>query len=95
MSTVFLFGAGASYGSGECYPKNPPLGPGLFAELQRWGGVAATVDEDLRRTFEGDFEKGMEHFFRTRNSDITPFLREMADYFAQFEPGPNNYYGQS
>jgi hypothetical protein len=94
MSTVFLFGAGASYGSGECYPENPPLGFQLFDELQRWGGVASTVDEPLRRAFKEDFEEGMEDFFRARNQDITRFLREMADYFAQFEPGPKNYYGQ-
>jgi len=94
MSTVFLFGAGASKGSGDCYPENPPLGSELFDELQRRGGVASTVDADLRRTFRADFEKGMADFFRARNPDITPFLREMADYFAQFEPGPKNYYGQ-
>ena len=38
MSTVFLFGAGASYGSGSgsCSPGNPPLGngdKGLFEAL--------------------------------------------------------------
>ena len=93
MSTVFLFGAGASYGSGECYPKNPPLGFQLFDELQGWGGVATTADENLRDTFKKDFEAGMAEFFRTRNTDITRFLREMADYFAQFEPGTKNYYG--
>ncbi len=29
MSSAFLFGAGASFGSGNCYPEPPPLGNGL------------------------------------------------------------------
>jgi hypothetical protein len=92
MSTVFLFGAGASHGSGDCAPCCPPLGTHLFSELQRWGGVAAEVTGVMRDKFEDDFEQGMEEFFRYRNTDTTAFLREMADYFAQFEPGPENYY---
>jgi hypothetical protein len=92
MSTVFLFGAGASYGSGDCNPYPPPLGKHLFPKLQRWGGVASTVESPLREKFINDFEKGMEEFFRHRNIDTTAFLREMAAYFAQFELGPNNHY---
>jgi hypothetical protein len=34
----------------------------------------------------------MEQFFRQRSGDTTTFVRDMAAYFAQFEPGPNNYY---
>jgi hypothetical protein len=82
MSTVFLFGAGASYGSGDCSPNCPPVGPHLFPELQRWGGVASTVGDALRDKFDADFEEGMEEFFRTRPTDTTTFLREMAHYFA-------------
>jgi hypothetical protein len=92
MSTVFLLGAGASYGSGDCSPYCPPLGPDLFDDLQRWGGVAATVDLSVRDLFRANFEVGMEHFYRNRSIDTTTFLREMAGYFAQFEPGPDNQY---
>jgi hypothetical protein len=92
MGTVFLFGAGASYGSCDCTPYCPPLGTKLFSELQGRGGVAAEVTGALRDKFENDFERGMEEFFRYRNTETTAFLREMADYFAQFEPGPKNYY---
>jgi hypothetical protein len=94
MSTMFLFGAGASYGSGDCSPYCPPLERDLFPELQRWGGVASTVENPLREKFIVDFEKGMEEFYRHRNTDTTAFLREMAGYFAQFKPGPKNYYGK-
>ncbi len=34
IENVFLFGAGASFGCGEVYPKVPPLGQDLFQELR-------------------------------------------------------------
>lgn len=92
MSSLFLFGAGASYGSGPCYPCNPPLGSNLFAALQAHGGVASTVSPDLAALFAQDFEKGMDDFWIRRNTDTTRFLREMAKFFARFEPMPDNEY---
>ncbi len=92
MSTVFLMGAGASFGSGPCTPRNPPVGAGFFKEFSAAGGVAATVSEDLEKLFEEDFEKAMDRFFEERNTDVTAFLREMAEYFCQFEPLDGNYY---
>jgi hypothetical protein len=90
---VFLFGAGASRGSGDCSPECPPLGNRLFPELLKRKGFAATFDEELRGLF-GDFEKGMERFIETREIDIPKLLREMSEYFLQFEPGPDNLYVQ-
>lgn len=92
MSSVFLIGAGASYGSGPCHPKNPPLGEGFFDEFKAMGGIAATVSQDLEKLFTEDFEKAMDRFFEERNTDVTQFLREMAEYFCQFEPLENNHY---
>jgi hypothetical protein len=92
LSTVFLIGAGASFGSGPCSPHNPPLGNNFFEEFQKMGGVAATVSDDLADLFKLDFEKGMDRFFAERNSDVTPFLREMAEYFCKFEPLEGNIY---
>lgn len=94
MSTVFLFGAGASYGSGDCFPEPPPLGAGggLFRALQKAGGVAASINQQLSELFIKDFESGMAEFFTTRNIDVTAFLREMGAYFTQFKPGPSNLY---
>jgi hypothetical protein len=34
----------------------------------------------------------MEEFFEKRNVEVTAFLREMAEYFVQFSPGPDNLY---
>lgn len=92
MSSLFLIGAGASYGSGNCFPKNPPLGENFFEEFRAKGGIASTVEPDLQKLFSEDFEKAMDRFFEERNTDVTQFLREMAEYFSQFEPGDNNHY---
>jgi hypothetical protein len=91
MSSVFLFGAGASKGSLDCHPYSPPLGFELFPDLQKAGGVAATVEETLANIFiKENFEAGMAEFIETRNTDITALLREMSAYFVQFIPGENN-----
>lgn len=94
MSSVFLIGAGASFGSGPCTPENPPLGTHFFEEFKKMGGVAATVNDELAELFKSDFEKGMDEFFEKRNTDVTPFLRDMAKYFCQFEPLQGNLYGE-
>lgn len=88
---MFLFGAGASYGSGPCFPCPPPLGSQLFPALQAAGGVAATIDEDLSKAFN-DFEVGMDRFWLEKNTHTPAFLREMACFFAPFEPLPGNSY---
>lgn len=94
MSSLFLFGAGASFGSGPCWPYRPPLGKDLFPALQAEGGVAATVDADLANLFVEDFEAGMDRFWKERNADTTELLRDMARFFAPFSPSPGNYYGE-
>lgn len=86
-------GAGASFGSGECKPYPPPLGYELFSELQKTGGIFATIEEPLSSIFK-DFEAGMYQFRLTRNADVACFLREMSSYFTKFSPGPNNFYRQ-
>jgi hypothetical protein len=94
LSSVFLFGAGASHGSGPCYPAPPPLGKEFFAALAKEGGVAGSVSTELTALFSADFEAGMDLFWKERNTDTTAFLREMAKYFARFEPLPGNCYSK-
>lgn len=94
MSSLFLFGAGASYGSGPCSPGPPPLGRDLFKELRTLNGIASTVSDELASLFNEDFEEGMDEFFNNRNVEVTPLLREMAAYFVHFEPLPGNNYGR-
>lgn len=92
MSILFLFGSGASHGSLDCIPYPPPLAKGLFDELQKAGGITSTIDGKLADLFRQDFEVGMDQFFKERNTEVVRFLREMALYFARFEPGLKNQY---
>ena len=94
MSSVFLIGAGASFGSGPCTPESPPLGACFFEQFKKMGGIATTIDDKLAQLFAMDFEKAMDEFFEKRNTDVTPFLRDMAKYFCQFEPLDGNLYGE-
>ncbi|WP_428312001.1 hypothetical protein [Hydrocarboniphaga sp.] len=92
MSSLFLFGAGASFGSGPCQPTTPPLGSALFDELRNSGGVAARVSDDLAALFRCDFEAGMDRFWLEHNPWTSELLRDMARFFAVFEPEEGNLY---
>jgi hypothetical protein len=92
VSSLFLFGAGASYGSGPCTPHNPPLGSQLFSALQQAGGIARTFEGSLSKKFEEDFERGMDSFYESRGLDSAELLRDMAIYFSQFFPEDGNAY---
>ncbi len=92
MSSLFLFGAGASFGSGPCSPSVPPLGGQLFPALQTAGGAATRVSDELAQLFASDFEAGMDRFWEEHNTRTTELLRDMARYFVQFEPLEGNLY---
>jgi hypothetical protein len=95
MSSAFLFGAGASFGSGSCYPEPPPLGNGLnglFKKLQERGGFAASVTNPLADLFIDNFEAGMAELHSTSTRDTFALLREMSLYFSEFEPLEGNHY---
>ena len=89
MSTVFLFGAGASYGS-DTGGRRPPLGADLFRELAAfnppgWGTITGNLAEEFQRDFEAAFATVQPHAYG-------PLLRAMALYFFQFVPRPTNLY---
>lgn len=92
MKTVVLLGAGASHGSVEVYPGLPPLGYQLFDALDKLGGVASKIPEDLKSEFRKDFEVGMVKYYDFADGHIMAFQRELAGYLAQFYPGQNNAY---
>ena len=95
MSSVFLFGAGASFGSGNCFPEPPPLGNGqngLFKKLQERGGFVASIANPLADLFINNFEEGMAEFYSTRESETPAFLREMSLYFSGFQSLEGNLY---
>ena len=89
MPAVFLFGAGASYGS-DVSPRTPPLGAALFPALQAfnppgWGALPP----EIGRAFQHDFERAFEG---VPGHTLPPLQRAMAAYFFQFAPGPNSLY---
>ncbi|OEN26908.1 hypothetical protein BHF45_20520 [Escherichia coli] len=93
MSTLFIFGAGASFGSEPVCDK-APLGYQLIAQMQKMGGVAGTITGELKTEFEKNPEKGMDLFFEKRPQDITALLVQMAEFFCQFQISQDNTYVQ-
>lgn len=85
---VFLFGAGASYGSDT--QGTPPLGEALFDALRLFNPDAwGTINGDLAGKFRADFENAMKLI---NPHTLAPLQRAMAAYFFQFTPGPANLY---
>lgn len=89
---VFLFGAGASFGSGNCIPHPPPLGTQLFDILDARGGFVSTLSDEQKSKFRPRFEVGMAALYEESNMLGLALLREMGGYFAGFLPGHGNYY---
>lgn len=88
MSAVFLFGAGASFGSDTT--NVPPLGSGLFGELQRfnpdvWGTIAGSLAMEFKRDFEAAMQSVPPH-------SLAPLQRAMAAYFFEYRVLPSNLY---
>lgn len=46
----------------------------------------------MAAAFTADFEEGVAQFRASRPTDLSEFLRDLARYFAQFSPGPDNLY---
>lgn len=92
MKQLFLFGAGASAGSGPCHPEIPPVGAKLIRPLLPFLRVRALIDLDLLKLFESNFELGMHEFWVRYPGAMQHFIRDMAYYFSRFSPEPGNYY---
>lgn len=104
MSTLFLFGAGASAYSGECQyegvpakhwagdPGCPPLGNDLFSALQAGEGVAATLSSSVRAALEANFEEGVSRMTGECSGEIHPLLHQTGAFLKDFFPTERNYY---
>src|SRR4051812_10020572 len=92
MRILFILGAGASYGSVDCAPKPPPLGPDLYDALCAHAPAFAVNTNDFSSIFKKNLEEGMDVFV-LNGSGFTPFITKiMAAYFYGFNPGTNNLY---
>nr|WP_294793324.1 hypothetical protein [uncultured Mucilaginibacter sp.] len=83
--TIFLFGAGASFGSGQVDPCPPPLGSDLYSALKRiypssWG----SFDSTLQYKFNTDFETGMAQLIDQTGHLIPGLMQQMAIFFSRF-----------
>lgn len=89
---VFIFGAGASYGSDT--EGTPPLGDDTLLSALRafnpdgWGAL----HENLVERFLGDFEAGMRHLSEVQAHAMPPLQRALAAYFFRFVPRRSNLY---
>lgn len=89
---IFLFGAGASYGSGRCDPHPPPLGKDLFAALRPVLRCAAHIPADVECQFRSNFEAGMDALYQSKPNLIQSFQQDLARFFAAFSPRVGNHY---
>jgi len=92
-NSLILFGAGASFGSGEVVPKPPPMAGNLLSALSRlhpnaWGKLS----KELQSSLSEDFEAGMVAIGDHHPHALPPLQRTMASFFFNFRPGGNNLY---
>ncbi|MGN5291071.1 hypothetical protein [Aeromonas sp. 11P] len=89
---TFIFGAGASYGSGRTIPYNPPLGNSLFENLVSLNGEFSSLPQDIKDVFiERGFEEGMA-YIANDSRKINPLQKEIACYLSKFKITPENAY---
>lgn len=92
-SNIILFGAGASFGSGDVAPKPPSLGGDLYPVLRRlFPGVWGALSTEQVAELQGDFEVGMQRVGRENPHALPPLQRAMASFFFDFSPGDANLY---
>ncbi len=98
---VFLFGAGASFGSDgrHLYESGqlPPLGKGLFGKLSTDSSLStwSRLPEDIKGLFESKtFEEAMDYLDSTDGWAQESFQRDLDlfRYFCRFSPQPSNLY---
>jgi hypothetical protein len=89
---VFLLGAGASHGSGDCEPHVPPLAPYLFVQLLERPRFRELIPEGFDAT--GPFESALAKLWDAHADRMVHVLNELALYFCEFRPGPHNLYMQ-
>lgn len=88
---LFIFGAGASYGSDTS--DTPVLGNKLFHKLQSvfpesWG----ILSNEIEKAFTEDFEKGMVYLSKKYSHLLPPLQRAMAVYFFEIKLYSTNLY---
>ena len=89
MKLAFLFGAGASYGTGGVEPETPPLGRELYDRLkgafpETWEGMIRPAEDEAFRRDDPPFEQGMEMLWEANDERVQPLVTDLALYFCRF-----------
>lgn len=84
---VVLFGAGASFGSGDVKPRVPPLGGQLFPVLKRLYTTWRSIPHREAGLFARHFEEGMAAVITDYNMAVAPLMQELAMFFSIFRVG--------
>jgi hypothetical protein len=82
---VILSGAGASFGSPNVIPTNPPLSRDLYSRLQArfpwsWGKFPA----NYKKKFSDNFEIAMGELWNSGSHSVPNLMQEMGIFFAEF-----------
>ncbi|MHA1271783.1 MAG: SIR2 family protein [Candidatus Helarchaeota archaeon] len=88
MVTVFLFGAGASFGAKAVDPFPPPLGKDLYKELVKWNKDrwdSIPIEVKNRFNSSDNFEDGMEVILSKYDDWIQDLWRDLACFFARYK----------
>jgi hypothetical protein len=101
MKILFLMGAGASYGSRDCFfhdsrkiRKKPPLGEDLYEELCKYFSVIEECAGEFRTIFQerGGFESGIATIHECDKTFLPIVSKAIARYFFSYYPGSGNLY---
>ncbi len=93
MKNLFLFGAGASYGSIDVNPYPPPLGIDLFLRLKGFESrLWSRFPPEIENLFNSNFERGMEEIWNKYSTYTADLMQSLGKYFSRFSIGEENLY---
>lgn len=94
LPTVFLLGAGASYGSTST-DRRPPLAKTLYAELCQYAPIFGEHTAGYEGIISKDFEEGMVAFIEGKGGSAGPFISKiLAAYLLTFSPDADSVYNR-
>jgi len=87
---LVLLGTGASKGSTNIFPKNPPLGSELYQELEAFYSEFTKIKRKIRIKDTTDFESVMDQIAKSNICNSIVLNGIIAIYFSRFRPEPRN-----
>ena len=89
--TVFLIGAGASYGCKNVLPSRPPTGDKLFSILeQKYPEIMNPIIKKIGKDCTDNFEQKMYEISKNSEIELIPLNKILAKYFSTFRVNSTN-----